>query len=76
MMRISSWKCQPVKETITNFFRRNILNRAILILYLYIVISIRLFILCNGRGTVPFVLSQLLVLIVLIATCPFRLDDY
>lgn len=71
MVRISNWKCQPVKEIIMNFFRRNIFNRAILILYLYIVISIRLFILCNGRVTVPFVLSQLLVLIVLIAICPF-----
>lgn len=71
LLYISNWKCLPVKETITTFFRRNIFNRAILILYLYIVISIRLFILCNGRVTVPFVLSQLLVLIVLIAICPF-----
>lgn len=53
MVWISNWKCQPIKETITNFFQRNIFNRAILILYLYIVISIRLFILCDGQVTVP-----------------------
>ncbi len=51
----------------------DIFNKIILISYLFIIISIQLFITGNGQISLPLVLSQLLVLIVLLIFCPLLL---
>lgn len=54
--------------------KRNIYNKIILISYLFLVISIQLFITGNGQLSLPLVLSQLLLLTVLLILCPFLLQ--
>lgn len=72
MARLSNWKGQPLAErVIANFQKGTIFHVGLLTLYLFLVVSIQLFILNDGQVSMPFVLSQILALTVLIAVCPF-----
>lgn len=72
MARLSNWKGQPLAErVIANFQKGAIFHVGLLTFYLFLVVSIQLFILNDGQVSMPFVLSQILILTVLIAVCPF-----
>lgn len=58
----------------TKFLHKsNMLNVVALVTYLFIVISIQIYILCGGQLSPAFLLSQVLVFIVLAAVCPYLL---